>query len=87
MNQKIIKILSSSVKSTSFSKFGSTILIEFSDTSKSGLDRSKKSEIKGNLRNLKRLVRKAKPDKINNTKISEIRQVKDDLENSAREII
>ena len=57
------------------------------DTSKSGLDRSKKSEIKGNLRNLKRLVRKAKPDKINNTKISEIRQVKDDLENSAREII
>ncbi|MDO5010999.1 MAG: Hsp70 family protein, partial [Intestinibacter bartlettii] len=56
-------------------------------TSKSGLDRSKKSEIKGNLRTLKRLMRKTKPDKINDIQIGEIRQVKDNLENSAREII
>ena len=54
---------------------------------KSGLDRSKKSEIKGNLRSLKKLVKKAKPDKVNDMQIGEIRQVKDNLENSAREII
>ena len=33
------------------------------------------------------LVKKAKPDKVNDMQIGEIRQVKDNLENSAREII
>ena len=32
--------------------------------SKSGMDRSKKSEIKGNLRNLKKLIKKTKRDNI-----------------------
>ncbi len=57
------------------------------ENSKSSLDRNKKYEIKGNLRSLKKLVKKAKPDKVNDIQMREIRQVKDNLENSAREII
>lgn len=55
--------------------------------SKSGIDRSKKAEIKNNLKNLKKLVKKVKLDKINDVQIGEIIQVKDALESSAREII
>ncbi len=55
--------------------------------SKSGIDRSKKSEIKGNLRNLKKMVKKTKRDKINDAQIGEIIQLKDNLETSARDII
>ena len=55
--------------------------------SKSGMDRSKKSEIKGNLRNLKKLIKKTKRDNINDIQIGEIIQLKDNLETSARDII
>ena len=55
--------------------------------SKFGMDRSKKSEIKGNLRNLKKLIKKTKRDNINDIQIGEIIQLKDNLETSARDII
>ena len=55
--------------------------------SKSGMDRSIKSEIKGNLRNLKKLIKKTKRDNINDIQIGEIIQLKDNLETSARDII
>ena len=55
--------------------------------SKFGMDRSKKSEIKGNLRTLKKLIKKTKRDNINDIQIGEIIQLKDNLETSARDII
>ncbi|MGM9530669.1 molecular chaperone DnaK [Intestinibacter sp.] len=55
--------------------------------SKESIDRAKKSEIKSELRVLKRLVKKAKPEKITDIQVGEIRQAKDKLEMTARNII
>ncbi|MGN1033807.1 MAG: molecular chaperone DnaK, partial [Intestinibacter sp.] len=55
--------------------------------SKESIDRAKKSEIKSELRALKKLVKKAKPEKITDIQIGEIRQVKDRLEMTVRDII
>ena len=57
------------------------------DQSKESIDRAQKSEIKSELRTLKRLVKKAKPEKITDIQIGEIRQAKDKLEMTARNII
>ena len=57
------------------------------DQSKESIDRAQKSEIKSELRVLKRLVKKAKPEKITDIQIGEIRQAKDKLEMTARNII
>ena len=61
--------------------------VQVIEKKKGRINRTTGEEIKGNLRSLKKLVKKAKPDKINDIQIGEIRQVKDNLENSAREII
>ena len=55
--------------------------------SKESIDRAKKSEIKSDLRVLKKLVKKAKPEKITDIQVGEIRQAKDKLEMAARDII
>ncbi|MGM9535622.1 MAG: molecular chaperone DnaK [Intestinibacter sp.] len=55
--------------------------------SKESIDRAKKSEIKSDLRVLKKLVKKAKPEKITDIQVGEIRQAKDKLEMTARDII
>lgn len=55
--------------------------------SKESIDRAKKSEIKSELRVLKKLVKKAKPEKITDIQVGEIRQAKDKLEMVARDII
>ena len=57
------------------------------DQSKESIDRAQKSEIKSELRTLKRLVKKAKHEKITDIQIGEIRQAKDKLEMTARNII
>ena len=51
------------------------------------MNKNKKSEIKWNLRNLKKLIKKTKRDNINDIQIGEIIQLKDNLETSARDII
>lgn len=55
--------------------------------SKESIDRAKKSEIKSELRVLKKLVKKAKTEKITDIQVGEIRQAKDKLEMVARDII
>ena len=55
--------------------------------SKESIDRAKKSEIKSDLRVLKKLVKKAKPEKITDIQVGKIRQAKDKLEMAARDII
>ena len=51
------------------------------------MNKNKKSEIKWNLRNLKKKNKKTKRDNINDIQIGEIIQLKDNLETSARDII
>lgn len=55
--------------------------------SKSSIDKSKKSEIKSDLKALKKLIKRAKPDKITDVQVGEIRQAKEKLEISARDIM
>lgn len=55
--------------------------------SKSSIDKSKKSEIKSDLKALKKLIKRAKPDKITDVQVGEIRQTKEKLEISARDIM
>ena len=57
------------------------------DQSKDSIDRAKKSEIKSQLKLVKKLVKKAKPEKITDVQIGEIRQAKDKLEMTAKDII
>ena len=57
------------------------------EQSKDSIDKAKKSEIKSQLKLVKKLVKKAKPEKITDMQIGEIRQAKDNLEMTARDII